>query len=110
MSFIFFHITIELFYNTTPNKASTTHARPIHFMYGFSALPPVAGRYVSIFFGVCSSCGFITICCDFSICGMIGLPITFGCSGTCGCGASVCSGFCGCSGCGVSGVGGVDSF
>ncbi len=70
-------------------------------MYGFSALPPVVGRNVSIFFGICSSYGFIAICCEFSICGMTGFPITFGWSGTCGCGASACSGFCGCSGCGV---------
>ncbi|KKZ91362.1 hypothetical protein B4147_5936 [Bacillus wiedmannii] len=35
---------------------------------------------------------------------MTGFPVTFGCSGTCGCGASGCSGFYGCSDCGVSGV------
>lgn len=84
-----------------PIKPSTTHARPIHFMYGFSALPPVVGRYVSIFFGVCS------------ICGMRGFSITFGCSATCGCSASDYSGFCGCSGfsrCGVTSRGGVGFF
>jgi len=67
-------------------------------MYGFSALPTVVGRYVSIYFGVCSSCG------------MTGFPITFGFSGTCGCGSSGCCGFCGCSGFGVSGVGDVGFF
>ncbi|WP_176518784.1 DUF2705 family protein [Bacillus thuringiensis] len=81
ISFILFHITIEiflwfLFANTASNKPSTIHAIPIHFMYEFSALSPVIGRNVSIFFGFCSNCCFITICCDFSICGMTGFPIT----------------------------------
>lgn len=61
-------------------------------MYGFSALQPVVGRYVSIFFGVCSSCGFITICCGCSSCGMTGFSVTFGCSSTYSCGVSDVSG------------------
>lgn len=64
-------------------------------MYGFSALPPVVGRYVSIFFGVCSRCGF-------SNWGMTGFWISFGYSGICGCGTSGFSGF---SHCGVTGGG-----
>ncbi len=74
-------------------------------MYGFSALPTVVGRYVSIFFGVFSSCGF-------SSWGMTDFLISFGYSGICGCGTSGYSGFCGCSGfshCGVTG-GGVGFF
>ncbi|HDX9596944.1 TPA: DUF2705 family protein [Bacillus cereus] len=112
ISFILFHITIEiflwfLFANTASNKPSTIHTIPIHFMYEFSALSPVIGRNVSIFFGFCSNCCFITICCDFLYLWNDRFSDYLWLVGTCGYGASICSVFCGC---GVCGVGGVDSF
>jgi hypothetical protein len=89
----------------------TTNVTPIHFQYGFSALPPVVGKWLSTFLG-CSfiGCGCFTMFCGFSgvgtgfsmTCGVCGFSgCGFGCSG-CGCS--------GCSGCGVSGVGGTSFF